>query len=247
MLRIALALASIFASVSAGDVGGTEACIFDNINSARAAADVSAVQRSSDLSSRARAWSERMASEGSLYHSAIRSQYGSSWKLIGENVAEDFDCAEVHRMFMASPHHRENILDARFTLVGVGAAYTPDGILYVTQAFVQGSGSVPAAATAPAAPAPATASPAATSAPKVAKTQAPATQAPAPAPPPAPVPAVPEVSPAPVATPKIIPAPATEKPVPGGWFEPPILAVLGVVSTSLVGGVSWAVKSWVNK
>ncbi|MGH2706046.1 MAG: CAP domain-containing protein [Actinomycetota bacterium] len=245
MLRIVLALVSIVASVSAGDVGGTEACIFDNINAARAAAGVASLQRSSDLSSRARAWSERMASEGSLYHSTIRSQYGSSWKLIGENVAEDFDCAEVHRMFMASEHHRDNILDARFTLVGVGAAYTPDGILYVTQAFVQGSGSVPAAATAPAASTPT----AAASTPKVTKTQAPATQAPAaPAAPVAPAPTVPEVSPAPVATPKISPFPAAKtKPFPGGWFEPPILAVLGVVSTSLVGGVSWAVKSWVHR
>lgn len=176
-----------------------ESCIISAINSARASAGVEALAVDGGLTSSARSWSENMAAKGQLYHSQIRSQYGSSWKLIGENVAEDFDCEETHRLFMASEHHRDNILDARFRLVGVGAAYNADGILYVTEAFVQPTN---APAPPPSAPAPSLvpAPPAATAAPRPV-----APRSPAPAPPPQP--AAPPSEP-----PEAVPPPTSPQP-----------------------------------
>jgi uncharacterized protein YkwD len=40
--------------------------------------------------------------------------------LFGENVSQAASAAEAHRMLMDSPGHRQNILDPRFTHVGIG-------------------------------------------------------------------------------------------------------------------------------
>jgi hypothetical protein len=73
----------------------------------------------------------------------------------------DAEAQPAHDHLMASPHHRDNILDARFTVVGLGATYR-DGSWWITEDFLQ-----PAAAprghevarSLPAAPPPAKAAP----------------------------------------------------------------------------------------
>jgi uncharacterized protein YkwD len=42
---------------------------------------------------------------------------------------------------MASPGHRANILDGKFTRTGVGVAVDADGTVYVTQVFLRPAGS----------------------------------------------------------------------------------------------------------
>lgn len=65
--------------------------------------------------------------------------------LVGENiffasVTNDFYGASyAHQRLMASPSHRENILESRFTKVGVGLYRDPEGRFWVTEMFLRDS------------------------------------------------------------------------------------------------------------
>lgn len=130
----------------------TESCLATRINAERGAVGVPPVSLLGSLAAAARSHSEAMATSGDIYHSDIRAQYGRTWKLIGENVGVSESCVTLHAAFMGSEHHRANVLDARWTNFGLGAA-RDDGQVFATEAFVQG-------APAPAPPPPVTSSPA---------------------------------------------------------------------------------------
>lgn len=64
--------------------------------------------------------------------------YTPKWAYLGENL---FYCTVVdsdrgHRCLMESPTHRDNIVNARFEQVGVGAYTSPDGRFWVTELFL---------------------------------------------------------------------------------------------------------------
>lgn len=56
---------------------------------------------------------------------------------VGENVGRAATLRDLHRGFMASPDHRANIVDGRFTEIGIGVAYDDDGRVYATTDFVE--------------------------------------------------------------------------------------------------------------
>jgi uncharacterized protein YkwD len=59
-----------------------------------------------------------------------------SFRWIGENIAVGYwSPTEACRAWMASPDHRANILDRRFTMIGVGYARTAGGRTYYVQDF----------------------------------------------------------------------------------------------------------------
>lgn len=64
---------------------------------------------------------------------------GYSYVYAGENLAVNFfDSADVHRAWMNSPDHRDNLLDKKFNEVGVGIAqgkFEGRDSLYVVQFF----------------------------------------------------------------------------------------------------------------
>lgn len=55
----------------------------------------------------------------------------------GENVASASSLARAHRALWASPSHRANLLDPRFTRVGLGIRNSDDGRVWVTQVFAR--------------------------------------------------------------------------------------------------------------
>lgn len=58
---------------------------------------------------------------------------GYVWRTWGENVAYGYvDCAAVMNGWMNSPGHQANILNPRFTNIGMGVAVGADGRLYWT-------------------------------------------------------------------------------------------------------------------
>jgi uncharacterized protein YkwD len=76
----------------------------------------------------ARSWSGRQASERRMYH--------SNWPGMGENVAYgQKDPADVMRAWMNSPGHRANILNAKYTEIGVGVVIASNGQAFFTQQF----------------------------------------------------------------------------------------------------------------
>lgn len=83
-------------------------------------------------------WAASMASRASLAHAAdISTGLPAGWQLAGENVGRGQSVQSLTTALMASASHRANILNPNYTHIGVGAVYSSDGSLWVTQRFAQ--------------------------------------------------------------------------------------------------------------
>jgi uncharacterized protein YkwD len=91
-------------------------------NASRAAAGLPGLRVDGQLSAVAQAWANHLAAANALSHNgALRGQV-SNWTNLGENVGMAADIPSVQRAFMNSPEHRANILNSKYTLMGVGSA-----------------------------------------------------------------------------------------------------------------------------
>ena len=117
----------------------------DMINQERTAAGVSPLKVDLRLASVAQAKANDLKANNYFAH--ISPVYGSPWAMMqqvglnvqwaGENIAGNDSVGGAMAAFMQDPGHRANILDPRFTHVGVGIAYgSAYGNLYV-QEFLQ--------------------------------------------------------------------------------------------------------------
>jgi uncharacterized protein YkwD len=65
---------------------------------------------------------------------------GISWRALGENIAINGTASGAETAFMNEPrfqkNHRANILNEKYTDVGIGIVQGPNGSLYITQDFV---------------------------------------------------------------------------------------------------------------
>ena len=115
--------------------------ITELVNIQRAAAGLSPVTASSVLSAAADVRAREIVSNFShyrpngTYFNTVLDQRGISYNGAGENIAYGYDTPErVMTEWMNSAGHRANILDARYTKLGVGY-YTVGGVKYWTQLF----------------------------------------------------------------------------------------------------------------
>ena len=212
------------------------------LNGERAAAGLAPFTMRADVTEIAVGWTSTMAGSGHLAHNdayftrETRTRLGA--RLLGENVAYDGSIDAAHRALMASPPHRANILDARFTVIGIGAEQR-DRTWWVTEDFVQPVAVAPASA-APSAPA--------TSAPAAAPT---ATTAPPTSVAPAAIAAEDDVPVGAVlsassATPEVVDEPTiatTNGPTSTDTARSPLLVVLAAVALLVAYAVSWASAS----
>jgi uncharacterized protein YkwD len=61
---------------------------------------------------------------------------GTTWKVLGENVAKAKTDRAANRALYASPSHRGNMLDPRFKKVGIGVVVdAKTGEMWVAQLF----------------------------------------------------------------------------------------------------------------
>jgi hypothetical protein len=136
------------------DAGADEACFVQQTNATRAAKGLSTLPVLGSLAREARAHTQAMASSNSLYHSTA-DQYPENWIGLGENVGVGPTCNDVEQAFLASPHHYENIVDPKWTSIGVGVVASSDGTgIWVTVGFEQFQAAPTPPATPPSAPAP---------------------------------------------------------------------------------------------
>lgn len=126
--------------------------LLDLMNGERRQAGLPLFSLRADVSAVSGPHSEAMAAKGTIWHNdgyfttATRRRLGA--RLLGENVARNPDIDDAHRRLMNSPGHRANVLDRRFTVVGLAVYHDGRGNLYVTQNFVQPDrGPAPASAT----------------------------------------------------------------------------------------------------
>lgn len=135
--------------------GQAESDFLSRTNADRAASGLAPLRLASDLVDLARRHSEDMAASDSIFHTPNLGGTVQNWQKVGENVGRGSAVDVVENAFMASPTHRENILDGAYSETGIGVVWK-DATLYVTVLFRQPKSSTAAAAApAPSKPAPA--------------------------------------------------------------------------------------------
>ncbi|MGH9000379.1 MAG: CAP domain-containing protein [Acidimicrobiia bacterium] len=196
---------------------------------------------------------EEMARTGRLSHTEDLGRKISNWQRLGENVGRGRTLQEIERLYMGSPAHRENVLSADFTQIGVGVA-TSENMIYTAVIFrlpkeeaKEASAAPPPSSRPPAraqpvqrqAPAPRPAStttrPTTRATPPTTAAPAPTTTAPPPPPPPppAPPPPAPTTTVSPAASTTTAPVALTVVPV---EKIPPVPEVTGI----LMAAPPWA-------
>lgn len=142
-------LAPILTPAAPQVAAGAAQRLLDLVNGERQSAGLSRLTSRDDIVDIAIAHSQEMAQKGDIFHSdsffasAVKNLLKASAR--GENVAYNGDIDNTHARLMASAGHRANILDPRFSAVGIGVVLAPDGRYFVTQDFIQPTG-VPVAA-----------------------------------------------------------------------------------------------------
>jgi len=146
--------------------GAAEATLWQLMNGARSNNGMAPVQQHGTLVSLARWRSSDMLAKNYFSHTiagcgclvyVYYDSNGLSYQWAGENIGwnsgldDSYSPVRVHEKFMASPGHRANVLDPRFTHGGVGAA-AADGKMFqgyvqntrmYTELFMQASGGAP--------------------------------------------------------------------------------------------------------
>ena len=113
----------------------------DRTNGLRASRGVPALVGHGTLDPKAQAWAETLAARGTLVHSSLTDGMATvGWRTIGENLASGSDTgdwpARLHDALVASPTHHANLVDRRFTHMGVGVARS-GGQVYVVEVFAE--------------------------------------------------------------------------------------------------------------
>jgi uncharacterized protein YkwD len=102
--------------------------VVDLTNAERAQRGLRPLKVTLDLMNSARKWSGVQARQGRMYH--------SGWPGMGENVIYNYKSPEAQmKAWMNSPGHRANILNARYTQIGVGVVMSSRNEPYGTQQF----------------------------------------------------------------------------------------------------------------
>jgi len=89
---------------------------------------------SSSLTNYARDWSQQMATSGNFQHSNIGSLLGP-WSIVGENIGKGGSVGSIFNALVASPPHYANMVDTRFTHIGVGVYIDGSGVIWTTHVF----------------------------------------------------------------------------------------------------------------
>jgi hypothetical protein len=148
---------------AAGFLPTAEAGSLALLNAARAGASLQALRSEPALQAMARAQAVRMADRGQIYHNPNLASdinaAGLDWARVGENVGVGPDVGVINGAFLASPHHRENMLSPAYNAVGVGIVQgigAQSDRIFVAHVFAQlNRRPTPVATRQPAAPRPA--------------------------------------------------------------------------------------------
>jgi uncharacterized protein YkwD len=123
-------------------------------NADRSANGVPPLVARDDVTSIAIEFSKRMVAAGDIFHNDDYFSSASHTRLdaksLGENVAMNRDIVDAHTRLMASPGHRANLLDPKFSVVGIGVVRDGRGIAFITEDFIQPKSAIGVVTAAPA-------------------------------------------------------------------------------------------------
>jgi uncharacterized protein YkwD len=136
--RLGLALGvSLLALALTGCLNPDAQRAYDLLNATRADHGRAALALQDDLNAKAQSWAEHLASQGRLAHSTLTDGAPTGWSRLGENVGVGASADSVHTALLRSATHRRTMLDAGYTHVGVGAARSGDGRVWIAQVFMR--------------------------------------------------------------------------------------------------------------
>lgn len=119
-------------------VDAPEREVIDLVNEERVEQGLPRLVVDDRLSEVAEEWSEAMLSANTLAHNPDVAQHATGWTTLGENVGVGPSIGTIHSAFMASPGHKDNVLDERWDSIGVGVVQGDDRF-WVTQLFIESS------------------------------------------------------------------------------------------------------------
>ncbi len=127
---------------AAGCMPGDARTFLDRTNSLRSSVGVRPLNEHDTLTRKAEAWAQHMAKTGNLSHSNLSDGLsGLSWRALGENVGYSSPTTDtlktIHNLFVKSAPHRANLVNSRFTHMGVGVAKDARGRVWVAEVFAQ--------------------------------------------------------------------------------------------------------------
>lgn len=109
--------------------------IFGRVNDERRERGLLALEWHEGLAELAREWSEEMIATG-YRHSTESFRVHPDFAGIGENILMGhIDSREAHVGWMESEGHRQNILTAEYSAIGIGVVCRNDGRIWATQMF----------------------------------------------------------------------------------------------------------------
>ena len=104
------------------------------INGLRASVGKPALAGNGELQNYARWWAKYMAEHNSFAHSDIGTLL-NPWTIVGENIGAGGNVAGIFGALVNSPGHYNNMVEARFTAVGVGVYIDASGKLWTAHVF----------------------------------------------------------------------------------------------------------------
>lgn len=119
----------------ASALGRAERVALRAVNDARVRHGLDTLRATPRLSRYAERHARRMARAGEVFHSDMSFPKPAGWRCAGENVGRGRTILSVHRRFMRSPSHRDNILGRRFDRIGLGVVRS-HGAIWEAQVFV---------------------------------------------------------------------------------------------------------------
>ena len=106
------------------------------VNETRAALGRPSVRVTQELTLKAQALADHLATTGELEHSAdLSAGVARPYSLLGENEGYGQSVEQIHTLLLASPEHFAIMVDPRFTEIGIGITVTADGTVYEVQEY----------------------------------------------------------------------------------------------------------------
>ena len=94
------------------------------------------VRVTEELTVKAQALADHLASTGQLEHSAdLAAGIAKPFSLLGENEGYGGSVEQIHSLLVASPTHFAIMIDPRYTEIGVGITIAADGTVYEVQEY----------------------------------------------------------------------------------------------------------------
>ncbi|MEX0667895.1 MAG: CAP domain-containing protein [Acidimicrobiia bacterium] len=125
---------SVAPPVSGTFSAAAESEFISKINGLRSSVGVAGLAANGELNNYARWWAQQMADSGNFSHSDIGSLL-DPWSVVGENIGYGPTVTSVFDALVNSSGHYNNMVDARFTSVGVGAYIDSAGRIWTAHVF----------------------------------------------------------------------------------------------------------------